>query len=181
LYSKEAPERIHSFYPQVKLIAILRNPIDRAFSQYRNAIKAGEFEESVPFEEFLIRDRSAIEQGKYYEQLSRYRTLFKREQMLILIYEDIRKDPVAFMRAVYTFLGIDPTFVSSMVNSEINVARTPKYVLADRIMHHVSESLRAIGFDRFVHLCPRFRAEHKYKVSDHIKTHKNLRSRISHP
>ncbi len=152
LYSKEAPGRIHSLYPDVKLIAILRNPIDRAYSQYRNAIKAGEIEESVPFEQFMKDEPSTTEQGKYHEQLEQYLKYFKREQMLVLIYEDIRKDPVAFMRTIYSFLGIDATFVSSMVNEEINVARTPKHVFVDRVMHHISEGLRKSGFDKFVHL-----------------------------
>ncbi len=151
LYSKEAPERIHSLYPDVKLIAILRNPIDRAYSQYRNAIKAGEIEESVPFEQFMKDEPSTTEQGRYYEQLEQYLKYFKREQMLVLIYEDIRKDPVAFMSGIYKFLGIDSTFVSSMVNEEINVARTPKHVFVDRVMHHISEGLRKSGFDKFVH------------------------------
>ncbi len=47
LYSEESPERIHACYPNAKLIAILRNPIDRAYSQYRNTIKAGDISEAV--------------------------------------------------------------------------------------------------------------------------------------
>jgi hypothetical protein len=151
LYSKEAPERIHAYYPNTKLIAILRNPIGRSFSQYRNAIKAGEIPESTPFEEYLTNEPSALEQGFYHEQLARYDALFPKSQMLVLIYEDIRKDPIAFMRHIYEFLGIESTFVSSMVHDEINVARTPKHVFVDRMMHHVSETLRKSGLDRFVH------------------------------
>jgi Sulfotransferase domain len=152
LYSKEAPERIHSLYPDTKIIAILRNPIDRAYSQYRNAIKSGEIPESTPFEVYTREEASVLEQGLYAEQIARYDALFKKEQLLVLIYEDIRRDPVLFMKRIYEFLGIDASFVSSMVYDEINVARTPKHVFIDRAMHHVSETLRKIGFDRFVHL-----------------------------
>lgn len=152
LFSPEAPERIHSLYPDAKLIAILRNPIDRAFSQYRNAIKAGEIVESTTFEEYQETEASVRLQGRYTEQLARYDARFPKEQLLVLIYEDIRKDPVAFMKRIYEFLGIDASFVSSMVYDEINVARTPRHVFIDRLMHHVSETLRKIGLDRFVHL-----------------------------
>ncbi len=152
LYSKEAPLRIHALYPNVKLIAILRNPVTRAYSQYRNAIKAGEISESVRFEEFSKTEESVFAQGLYAEQLERYLKLFPREQILILIYEDIRKDPVKFMERIYGFLGIDTTYVASMVYDEINVARTPKLVPIDRIMHHTAEFLRKVGFDTFVHL-----------------------------
>jgi Sulfotransferase domain len=151
LYSKEAPERIHSLYPNTKLIAILRNPIDRAYSQYRNAIKAGEIDESTTFEAYQEHEPSAREQGRYNEQLERFDAYFPKEQLLVLIYEDIKKDPVLFMKRIYAFLGIDTSFVSAMVHEEINVARTPRRVFIDRSMHHIAETLRRFGFDRFVH------------------------------
>jgi hypothetical protein len=152
LYSKDAPERIHSLYPDTKLIAILRNPIDRAYSQYRNAIKAGEIKESVTFHEYGESEESVRKQGLYAQQIAQYDALFPKNNLLVLIYEDIRKDPVLFMKQIYAFLGIDETFVSSMVYDEINVARTPKHVLIDRVMHHVSETMRKTGLDRVVHL-----------------------------
>ncbi len=151
LYSKEAPARIHARYPEMKIIAILRNPVERAYSQYRNSIKSGEINESKTFDEYMKEEVSVIEQGRYAEQLERYLTLFPSENVQILIYEDIRRDPVIFMRRIYEFLGVDPTFVSSMVHDEINVARTPKSVFIDRVMHHVSETLRKAGLDRLVH------------------------------
>lgn len=151
LYSEEAPGRIYKCYPDAKLIAILRNPIDRAYSQYRNTIKAGDISETVSFEAYMNDEQSVKKQGLYAEQLSRYLNIFPREQMLILIYEDIRKDPIAFMKRIYEFLGVDTTFVSSMVNDEINVARTPKLILPERVMHHTAEFLRRHGLDRFVH------------------------------
>ncbi len=152
LYAKEAPERIHTMYPNVKLIAILRNPIDRAYSQYRNAIKAGEIGEDVTFPSYSATEQSVLEQGLYAAQIAHYHEFFPKEQMLILIYEDIRKDPIAFMRRIYAFLGVDTDFVSSMVHDEINVARVPKHVGVEKSMHRVAESLRRHGFDRFVHM-----------------------------
>ena len=151
LYSQEAPERIHTNYPNAKLIAILRNPDDRAVSQYRNSIKSGEITEAISFTQFAAREASVIEQGRYCEQLERYQKYFQKNQMLVLIYEDIKKDPQAFMQSIYRFLGVSDSFVSTMLNQEINIARTPKTVVVDRVMHHVSEFLRRAGFDKLVH------------------------------
>jgi len=151
LYSADAPERIRSLYPEVKLIAILRNPIKRAISHYGNAIKSGEITETTSFDDFCVQDSSVLEQGLYSEQLSRYYRLFSKDQILVLIYEDIKKNPQAFMSQIYRFLGVFDAFVPTMLHSEINVARTPKSVIIDRWMHKVAESLRAIGFDRLVH------------------------------
>jgi hypothetical protein len=152
LYTPGTAERIKSLYPEVKLIAILRNPIDRAFSQYRNAIKGGEIHESCTFDTYCKTEKSVLEQGLYAEQLARYDALFTREQILVLVYEDTKKDPVGFMRRIYEFLGVDATFVSGMVQSEVNIARTPRKVWVDRLMHHIAEWLRKAGFDRLVHL-----------------------------
>ncbi len=151
LYSKDAPQRIREMYPNVKLIAILRNPIDRAYSQYRNAIKSGEIPKTMRFEEYDKNETSVRAQGLYSVQLARYFARFPKEQVLVLVYEDIKKDPIAFMKCIYRFLRVDDTFVSGMVHSEINVARTPKLILIDRAMHHVAEFLRRHGGDRIVH------------------------------
>lgn len=151
LYSKEASERIYALYPDARLIAILRNPAERAYSHYRNAIKAGEIQDTVPFEEFVQLESSVLEQGLYTQQLQRYFAHFRKEQMLVLIYEDIEKDPKAFMRGIYRFLGVDETFISSMLYTEVNIARTPKDVRVDRVMHRIAEFLRKTGFDKLVH------------------------------
>ncbi len=151
LYSKEAPERIHACYPDAKILAILRNPVDRAYSQYRNTVRSGEIPKTMTFEEYSLEDDSLWKQGLYAEQLDEYFKYFKREQVLVLIYEDIRKDPILFMRRIHEFLGVNPDFVSSMVHTEVNVGRTPAVVGVDRVIHHISEFLRRNGFDRFVH------------------------------
>jgi hypothetical protein len=150
LYSPDAPQRIKEYYPEVKLIAILRNPVTRAYSQYRNAIKAGEISETLTFDEYQVQEESVIAQGRYAEQIERYTDHFSEQQMLVLVYEDIEKDPLAFMKHIYAFLGVDVSFVPSMLNTSINVARTPKRVFVERVMHHISEFLRKIGFDKFV-------------------------------
>jgi hypothetical protein len=151
LYSEEAPLRIRECYPEAKLIAILRNPISRAYSQYRNAVRAGEIEKTATFDEYSRGEKSVWDQGLYAQQLSRYYEHFPKDQILVLIYEDIQKDPVAFMRRIHEFLGISPDFVSSMVHTEVNVGRTPTVVGIDRVLHYVSEFLRKHGLDRLVH------------------------------
>jgi hypothetical protein len=151
LYSKEAPERIHSLYPNTKLIVILRNPVTRAVSQYFNAIKSGEIDSSVTFDIFTQQEQSVLGQGLYATQLKHYLSLFKREQILILIYEDIKKNPRTFMQLIYRFLAIEDTFEASMLETQVNIARTPKMMALERIMHHVSEFLRKIGLDKMVH------------------------------
>ena len=152
LVSPEAPERMHQLYPDAKLIAILRNPTERAYSNYRNAIKAGEIAKDVSFATFLATEPTAIAQGKYHEQLERYYNYFSKDRVLVLIYEDSLKDPAAFIKQIYTFLGVDADFAPSMLHREINIGRTPKAVGVDTVMHRVAETLRTIGADKVVWL-----------------------------
>lgn len=151
LYSKEAPERIKAHYPEVKLIAIVRNPVKRAISQFRNAIKAGEIGKEALFSEYCTQDKSVLGQGLYFEQLSRYIELFNKEQILVLVYEDSKKDPEAFIKRIYDFLGVDSAFTPSMLHSQINIARVPRMIVIERVMHHTAEWLRKVGLDRLVH------------------------------
>lgn len=150
LYSKATPNRIKNLYPGVKLIAILRQPVERAYSQYRNAIKAGEVSKDTQFEAYVKAEPSAIEQGLYAEQLERYYEYFPKEQVLVLKYEDSKADPAGFIKSIYRFLGVEDSFIPSMLNTEINIARTPKNIGVERVMHHMAETLRKVGFDKAV-------------------------------
>lgn len=151
LYTPETAERIASLYPDTKLIAIVRNPIARAYSQYRNAIKAGEITAAVSFETYTKEETSCLGQGLYMEQINRYRKYFSDEQLLVLVYEDIEKDPLTFIQNIYAHIGVDDSFVPPSLNARINVARAPKAVWIDRLMHTVAEGLRKVGLDKLVY------------------------------
>ncbi|MCF7815440.1 MAG: sulfotransferase domain-containing protein [Candidatus Pacebacteria bacterium] len=151
LYSDVAAERISKDYPEARIIVIVRNPITRALSQYGNAIKGGEIPETMSFEEYYKSEASVLEQGRYVEQLERYLERFDRSQILVLVYEDNKKDPRAFIHSIYEFLGVRSDFVPSMLHDTINATRIPKNVVIEKMMHRFSEYLRRYGFDRLVH------------------------------
>ena len=152
LYSPLAAERIHAHFPEAKVIVCLRNPIDRAYSQYRNEIKAGHIGKETTFERYSAEESSVLEQGLYAEQLARYLKYFERSQVHVLIYEESKEDPERFIRSIYTFLGVDPSFTPSMLRRKVNTSRTPKGVGVDRSMIHVAETLRHLGLDKLVWL-----------------------------
>lgn len=150
LYTPGTAKRIAECYPYAKLIAIVRNPIDRAYSQYRNAIKAGEISKNTTFSHYAADEPSVIEQGCYAKQLARYFDYDSRDELLVLVYEDIEKDPLAFIKQVYEHLEVDPEFVPKSLRSRVNTARTPKYVWLDRLMHKIAEGMRKTGLDKLV-------------------------------
>ena len=122
LYSSRAPERIQYYIPNAKLIVILRNPVDRAYSAFMHAIRDGresitDFAQAVKKEETRINQNWEYlwhykQMGFYYGQLKRYYELFDCSQIKVYLYEDLKDNPVALMQDVCQFLNIDQTLVS---------------------------------------------------------------------
>jgi hypothetical protein len=111
----DAPVRIKQLLPGAKLIAILRDPYQRAFSQYVFLRMRGQEPESDfigAVEADLIRSpderTNYVGQSLYHESVTRYLAHFAPRQMKIVLLEDMESDPDAVMSDVFTFLGVDP-------------------------------------------------------------------------
>ncbi|TMK61142.1 MAG: sulfotransferase domain-containing protein [Actinobacteria bacterium] len=125
LFHPDVPERVRQTIPDVRLIALLRDPVDRAISEYHHAVRL-EFEER-PIETALdpdhaieapargatewfdrpdgdARRRSYLARGRYAEQLPRWWRVFPREQLLVLETAELRTE--AAMPRVFEFLGL---------------------------------------------------------------------------
>jgi hypothetical protein len=128
IFHPTAPNRIAKVLPNVKLITLLRNPVDRAYSHYNHMVRVGReplsFEEAVECEadrlageeEKIIADPrystfnhlhySYLARGRYIEQLQKWFAIFPREQMLILASEELYTSPATTYRKAVEFLGL---------------------------------------------------------------------------
>ena len=121
LYSEKAVGRIGHHVPDAKLIAILRDPAERAYSGFLHLLLNGretveDFGEALALEERRKRENwdwiwHYKSMGFYHEQLSRYCQAFAPEQIKIYLYEDLEGDPAGVVRDAYAFLGVDASFV----------------------------------------------------------------------
>lgn len=122
---KTAP-KIKQYFPQVKLIVSLRNPIEKIYSHYLSrkskGCQEGSFEDFIKKEDFIAR-------GFYYSQLRTFLKFFPKENILILVYEDIEKDPRHFIQKIYKFLGVDSNFVPPSLQKKINPTSKKKLFL----------------------------------------------------
>lgn len=101
-------QKVHKAFPGVKLLASLRDPADRAFSHYRYSLfAAGRLSIFSTFEEALDETDELLDFGRYGAHISRWLTLFPREQMHFVFYEDIKSNPLATMAEAYRFLELD--------------------------------------------------------------------------
>ncbi|MBA2490245.1 MAG: sulfotransferase [Gammaproteobacteria bacterium] len=107
------------------MIVSLRNPIDRAYSHYWNLYAAapeGDVNKRLSFEEKLEFTPRLIEEGFYDRKLSNYYTLFPKENILVVIFEEMMADQARHYRRIYEFLGIDLGVVPPLLDVRINAA-----------------------------------------------------------
>jgi Sulfotransferase family len=119
LWSKTAAINIAEKLPHAKIIVSLRNPVDRAFSQYLHMVTIGVVRK--PFGE-LISDALRgehrhfgptwpfLEFGRYYEQVKTFMLAFPSAQIHISLYEDLQIAPARLVSQLFAFLGVDPDF-----------------------------------------------------------------------
>ena len=120
LYSSAAAARIHETVPDAKIIIILRNPIDRAYSAFLHLVRDNrechrDFDAALAHEAEHIAAGwehiwHYVAMGRYYEQVKRYFDLFPREQIKVYLYRDLRFDPCAVLRDTVSFVGADADF-----------------------------------------------------------------------
>jgi Sulfotransferase domain len=130
-----APQRVEEVVPEARLIVLVRNPVDRALSQYNHEVALGReplpFEEALDAEEERLRgeqERMAADpryfsrewwshtykaRGRYAEQLERWLAVFPREQLLVLPSDDLGSDPARTHAQVLEFLGASPQRLDS--------------------------------------------------------------------
>jgi hypothetical protein len=121
LYSPRAPERIAHYTPDVKLIAVLRNPVERAYSHYLH-LRRDRRETETSFARALALEEERIRRnwewswhyrrvGLYHEQLARYVARFDRSRIRIFLYDDFQRDPCGVIGEILRFLEVDDAFV----------------------------------------------------------------------
>jgi hypothetical protein len=140
LFSPQAPLEIKKYIPEAKMIAIFRNPVDRAYSHFLLNRLAGaepiaDFKEAFDAEEERIRKKwfpywSYRGVGYYGQQIERYFSLFDRAQFRFFLFEDLKADPDRFFMEIFQFLGVEET-----INVRLPVKYNPSGVPRNRIIH----------------------------------------------
>src|SRR4030066_415696 len=128
LFFPDAAKRIQKDLPNAKLICLLRNPTERAISDYFMAL--GEKRERRPIMEVVLGEggtwRSYKKRGLYLEQLQRYEKYLKKNQLLILSSEEFLSNPQKVLKQVFRFLGVDETFkCSNLSPRHVGKNKTP--------------------------------------------------------
>ncbi|MGB3511688.1 MAG: sulfotransferase [Microcoleaceae cyanobacterium] len=111
---KTSSQMILRYVPDVKMIAILRNPVDRAYSDYlmhlRDGINVGKVRSFSEQVKFRADTSSTIKKGFYYSPVKHYFDTFGQEKLKIILYDDLSKNSLGIMQDIYKFIGVDDKF-----------------------------------------------------------------------
>jgi hypothetical protein len=110
------PERMVRVLPDVRLVYVVRDPVERMRSHYEHRVITGA--EKSPPEVALLENPVYLACSKYAMQLQRYLDHFPREQILIVTSEGLKADRRATVQQVYRFLGVDPTHLPDVLGTE---------------------------------------------------------------
>lgn len=146
LFDKDAPKRIKKLLPNIKIIILLRNPADRAYSlwghnYYQSLQEKLQFEEALKMEERRIQSKSFNENweyspgmyqyfksGLYYEQVKRYFNIFGEEKVKVYIFEEFIKKPDVVFKEILEFIGVDSNFKPKLEKENIGTTYKSKFL-----------------------------------------------------
>lgn len=151
LYDLDAPARARRYDPQLRLIVMLRDPVARAYSNHLHEVRVGHLQGAdLSFETAMLQNPLYVEQGLYAHHLQHWLQHFDRSRLLILLQEQVDKEPQAQAAAVYRFLGIDDTHVSPYLHERVNPSAADKATALRSVLRQGGNMLRRVGGEDLV-------------------------------
>jgi hypothetical protein len=149
LYEKNCAEKLLQVPSIRKLILIIRNPCDRLYSSYRNAVTMKNYRGS--FESFMTEFPHVVDQGFYSKYLNNFLQLFGRQKILILVFEDAVRDVTRTKKEIARFLQIDDSLFPPMAGEEkVNESFRPRAEFLYGYLVKCTSFFRyTCGLDRF--------------------------------
>jgi hypothetical protein len=154
LYYEPAIERMASIVPDVRLIAILRNPVDRAYSHYW--LNRARGLETLPFADAIHAEdgrlahadwrthfgKSYVDRGRYLPQLLNVVRRFPRNNVHVLLFDDLRDQPTAAYASICRFLRVDASFIPTHLGQQVFGYREYRSPILHRASRYLPVSIR---------------------------------------
>jgi len=151
LMDEFAAQKIHAFNPDVKLFAILRNPVERAFSQYLFYIQIGELDSKTTFAEAIKSHKEILSRGLYHEQLKRYYSLFPAGNLMVMLLDDLKENSTLLLQHVQKHLGLRE-YIPDDIDDAVNVSMVARFELLNRVYAKGKYYARKYSLNRFLDL-----------------------------
>jgi hypothetical protein len=147
LSAPEAPERIATYSPSMRLLVCLREPVDRAFSDYLDLTKNNGYTGS--FSEAVEEHPRLLDRGRYATHLSRYLEHFPSSQIHVGLFDDLKTGAQDYADEVYDFLGIDRIVLGARDLRERMPAGRPRNATMVGLAKRASKAAASVGLRRW--------------------------------
>lgn len=130
--------RIFTCFPEAKIILVIRNQVDMLTSMYKQLVRGGylgTFSDLIHGYHWKGVGFS-LDFLEYDLLISKYHSLFGKEHVLVLLYEDLKIDQRKYVRKISTFLGVDEFYETSNDKGAVNVSLPEKQISAKRLLNH---------------------------------------------
>lgn len=154
LYVPEVPARVRHYLPEAKIIAIFRNPVDRAYSHYlyymrdgrekQDSFLAALQEEEARARKGYVTTWSYVGMGYYHAQIMRYLEHFDRSQVRLYLFEDLHADPNGLLEDICRFIDVDPSLLNVSLERH-NPSGLPRSRFLQNILIRNNLLKRALG------------------------------------
>ena len=153
---EESAARIRECLPGVRLLCSLREPASQilsSFLQHQTAfLNSGTSLREFAFQEDVLRACD------YYYNLRPFYRLFSRENILVLFFDELERDPASFAQEIFRFLDVNPSFVPDVLEKRVLSAREPRLVWLAHLVYRIGQQFRHMGMPNLVGVVKRNRA-----------------------
>ncbi len=137
-YKTKAADNIKKYIPEAKLLGIFRNPSERLFSRHQHLVRQNlsptpNFTDCFTKGNLWWQRNDLIQEGFYYTHMKYYFDHFDSSKIKIMLYDDFRNDPTAFMKEIFDYLEIDNTFTPDF-SMQLNVGGEIKNKFKDKFI-----------------------------------------------
>ncbi|MGL5795517.1 MAG: sulfotransferase family protein [Waterburya sp.] len=138
----QTPERIAHHLPNVKMIYIMRHPVERVYSHYKHLQRGHKIE--LTFQDYIEQNSVCLDTSYYIKQINCYLDIFPKESFLFLLIEDLIHNPEQTLKEVCKFIGVDE-HVSLTLEEQVTANNSQKH-FKDTIRSKITSPIRALPF-----------------------------------
>lgn len=149
LFSPQAAHRIRQDLASPRILSIVRSPLERSFSQFLNAYRAGKT--PLSFERAIEKYPKILTNSKYSQHLPVYAEIFTDRELRVSTFDEFKNEPRIFLRALFEFIGVDADdFDYAGTETKVYEAGMPRNRFAASIAKDGATIMRRLGLPKVV-------------------------------
>ena len=142
LYSSDAIRRMAGDCPKVRVIVMVRHPVDRAVSHLKHVMRSGTYEDA---QDALSDHPEVVDNSRYADRVAKLEDAFGPDRVFIGFFPDIKDTPDDLVARIFTFLDVDPTFTPDGLDEVVGGGFEPRFPELDRLRMAVYQTLKQYG------------------------------------